>query len=184
MSSNITVERICIFCNKVFTAKTTTTKYCSHKCNQRHYKAKERKKKIELSNKVTTKKKTVSIEIINAKEFLTVKEVATLLNCSIRTVYYQIQSGQIKATNLGQRMTRIKRAEIDKLFEQKQTFTKKEAPTEFNLSDYYTIDEVIAKYNINSKLLYNLGIRENLNKVQKGKFVFYLKTEIHQHLGE
>lgn len=41
MSSKIEVQRICQYCKKEFTARTTVTKYCSHKCNQRAYKAKK-----------------------------------------------------------------------------------------------------------------------------------------------
>jgi len=89
MSSNIEIQRICEYCNKEFTARTTKTKYCSHKCNQRHYKA---------------------------KEFLTIIEVATLLNCSTKTIYRHIDKGNIKAVNLGQRLTRVKRSSLDKIF--------------------------------------------------------------------
>lgn len=116
MSSNFEVQRICEYCGKEFTAKTTKTKYCSHKCNSADYKAKKRYGKIEKSNTETNKIKNQSIETIKAKEFLTVREVSKLLNCSVRSAYYYINSGTIKAVNLGQRMTRIKRCEIDKLF--------------------------------------------------------------------
>lgn len=116
MSSNIKTTRICEYCNNEFTARTTTTKYCSHKCNQRHYKERTKKTKIKTSNAETLKRIIFPLEQINAKEFLTVKEVAILLNCSVRTVYYYIESGNIEAVNLGQRLTRVKRSEIDKLF--------------------------------------------------------------------
>ena len=56
------------------------------------------------------------LEIINAKELLTVKEVSVLLRCSKKTIYRNIKNGNIKATNLGKRITRIKRADIDGLF--------------------------------------------------------------------
>jgi excisionase family DNA binding protein len=50
------------------------------------------------------------------KEYLTVKEAAQILNASNRFVYSLIQSGKLKADNLGERKTIIKRSEIDKLF--------------------------------------------------------------------
>jgi len=56
-------------------------------------------------------------EDLKAKEFLTVREVSKLLNCSIRTIYNYIDNGTIKAANLAKRITRVKRSEIDKLFE-------------------------------------------------------------------
>jgi len=116
MSSKIEVQRICQYCEQEFTARTTVTKYCSHKCSQRAYKARKRAEKVKQSNTETTRIKSQPIEQLKAKEFLTVREVAQLLNCSIRSAYYYIENGTISAVNLGQRMTRIKRSEIDKLF--------------------------------------------------------------------
>ena len=116
MSSNIKVQRVCQYCNNEFTARTTVTKYCSDECSKKAYKARKRAEKIERSNTETIQIKKQPIEILKAKEFLTVREVAQLLNCSVRSAYYYIESGTIKAVNLGQRMTRVKRSEIDKLF--------------------------------------------------------------------
>ena len=116
MSSNIRIIRICEYCNNEFTARTTSTKYCSHKCNQKHYKVKARVKKIEESNTETILKSKLLIEELNTKEFLTAKEVSILLNCSIRTIYRCIQNGSIESVNLGQRMIRVKRSTLDKLF--------------------------------------------------------------------
>ena len=73
MSSNIEIQRICEYCNKEFTARTTSTKYCSHKCNQRHYKAKVKQAKIENSNKETLKMTLFPLEQLKTKEFLTKK---------------------------------------------------------------------------------------------------------------
>lgn len=58
----------------------------------------------------------VDLKILNEKEILTVKEAAALLNCSVKSIYRYINGGQIKATNLGNRLTRIKRSDIDDLF--------------------------------------------------------------------
>jgi len=118
MSSNIKVQRICQHCGKEFTARKTTSQTCSDHCAKMYYKAKQRAIKVEVSNNETrlAKTKAKPIEELKAKEFLTVPEVATLLNCSVRTVYNYIETGDIKAVNLAQRLTRVKRSEIDNLF--------------------------------------------------------------------
>ncbi len=116
MSSNIEISKICIVCGNDFIARTTKTKYCSKKCNTKDYKSQLKQKKIKVSNMETIKIKLIPLEQIKAKEFLTVKDVAILLNCSVRTVYYYIDNGIIDAVNLGQRMTRVKRSTLDKLF--------------------------------------------------------------------
>jgi excisionase family DNA binding protein len=115
MSSNIRIQRICEHCGKEFTAKTTVTKHCGDNCAKRAYKARQKNEKIVASNKVTLAVINRPIEELKAKDFLTAKEVAMLLNCSVRTVYRLIDNGTIKATNLADRMTRIKRSNLDQL---------------------------------------------------------------------
>ncbi len=115
MSSNIKAQRICQYCGKEFTARTTVTKCCSDDCAKRAYKARIKAQKIEKSNNETYRIKTQPIEELNAKEFLSAREVSTLLGCSLRTTYRLIDNGTSKAVNLADRMTRVKRSEIDKL---------------------------------------------------------------------
>ena len=115
MSSNIRIQRICGYCKKEFTAKTTVTKYCGNFCAKRSYKVRKRAEKIEASNKETFKIITLPIEEVKAKEFLTVKEVSVLLGCSVRTTYRLINNGTLKAVNLSERITRVKRSNIDKI---------------------------------------------------------------------
>jgi len=121
MSSNIEIQRICQYCGKEFTARTTKTQYCSHACNSKAYKAKLKASKIEKSNTETVKTINKPIEVIKAKEFLTVKEVATLLGCSLRTTYRLVDNGTIKAVNLAERLTRVQRTEINKLLEKTES---------------------------------------------------------------
>lgn len=116
MSSNLRIQRICQYCNNDFIARTTVTKYCGDYCAKMAYKARQRANKVAKSNQETLSILNKPMEILGAKEFLTVKEVATLLNCSVRSIYQHIGNQKIKAVNLSQRLTRIKRSEIDRLF--------------------------------------------------------------------
>lgn len=118
MTSKIQVQRICQYCGKEFTARTTVTKCCSPHCSKMYYKARKRAENIEQSNKETKQIINRPIEELKAKDFLTVKDVSDLLGCSVRTVYRLIETEHIKATNLGQRLTRIKRTDVDKLLTQ------------------------------------------------------------------
>jgi excisionase family DNA binding protein len=117
MSSNIQVQRICKHCNREFTAKTTVTQYCSDNCAKKAYKVRMRESKILASDQETFMIKTKPLTELKAKEFLTVRDVSTLLRCSLRTAYRLINAGHIKSVNISERKTLIKRSEIDKLFE-------------------------------------------------------------------
>lgn len=116
MSSNIRVQRICEFCGKEFEARKTTTKTCSDFCAKRNYKAKKKAEKIEVSNIETRTIKRKPVTDLKAMEFLTVRNVAKLLNLSTRTTYRMIEEGKIKAVKLSERKTIVKRSEIDNLF--------------------------------------------------------------------
>ncbi|AWL09044.1 hypothetical protein HME7025_01181 [Aquirufa nivalisilvae] len=183
MSSNIEVQRICQHCSKGFTARTTVTRFCSHKCASAAHKQKLRAGKVEQSNKQTQQIKTQPIEELKAKEFLTVREVARLLNCSVRSAYYYIESGNIKAVNLGQRITRVKRSEIDKLFEQPQPLTPKPEQMQHDIADCYNLTEVQDKYGISETALQNLIKRNSIPKIKKGWFAYVPKTVIDKLLS-
>jgi excisionase family DNA binding protein len=116
MSSNIRVQRICEYCQIEFEARTTVTKTCSDSCAKKLYKARKKANKIEASNKETQTIKAKPIDELKAKEFLTVRDAAKILNCSRQMIYTLIDSGRLKAVNLKVKKTIIKRSEIDQLF--------------------------------------------------------------------
>ena len=103
MSSNMFLRRICEYCDNEFVARTTKTKYCSTKCSQRGYKARKRKERMELSDKQIAKVRNKPITDIIAKEFLTVKDTAQLLNISTKSIYRLIERGNIKAVRISVR---------------------------------------------------------------------------------
>lgn len=183
MSSKIEVQRICQHCGNEFTARTTVTRFCSHRCASAAHKQKVRAGKVEQSNKQTQQIKTQHIEELKAKEFLTVREVARLLNCSIRSAYYYIESGTIKAVNLGQRITRVKRSEIDKLFEQPRPVTPQPEQKQFDISECYSTEQVREKYKISESGLRGLIIKHNIPKFRKGWFAYVPKTVIDKLLS-
>ena len=67
MSSNIRVQKICEYCGEEFTAKTTQTRYCSHNCNSRDYKARKKAEKIERSKTTTILIKSKPIRELKGK---------------------------------------------------------------------------------------------------------------------
>lgn len=168
MSSNLKIQKNCKHCGKEFIAKTTKTKFCSQRCAQKVYYEKIKYQQQEKENKQN------SIEFINKKEILTVKEVAILLECSTKSIYRLINNKTLKAVNLADRMTRITRAEInDKLLPQKEYELK-----DIDLSQYYTLPELRTRFNISDNTIYSLIKRENIKKIKIGKHVYIPKKMI------
>ena len=159
MSSNITVQRICIVCGEGFTARTTTTKFCSKKCSSRFYKSRDKNAKIEKSDNEVKAIKSKPMDEIRAKEFLTVRDIATLLGSSRMAVYKMINSGRLQGFSLSERKTLIKRIDFDKLFEQPKPISPKPKapppppPREYVESEWYGLKEILSKYNISESAL-------------------------------
>jgi excisionase family DNA binding protein len=197
MSSNIKIQRICQHCGNEFTARTTTTLYCSHRCNSAAYKAKQRAGKVEQSNKETQRIKSQPIEELKAKEFLSVTQVSKLIGCSRQNVYNLINTGKLKATNILLKKTIVKRSDLDKLFKEPANRTQPEGIPEtqkqelnkwvqaggFDIADCYNLTEVQSKYGISETALQNLIKRNSIPKIKKGWFAYVPKTVIDKLLS-
>lgn len=195
MSSNIKVQRICQHCGTEFTARTTVTKYCSHRCGSAANKAKVRAEKVQKSNTETKQIKTQPIEELKAKEFLAVSEVSKLIGCSRQNVYKLINTGKLKATNILEKKTIVRRCDLDKLFAEpdysnfiglekqvKEMYDWKQAGA-FDIADCYTINEVLEKYSISETALQNLMKREGIPKIKKGWYAYVPKPIIDKYLS-
>ena len=122
-TSKFKIIKQCQHCGNMFEAQKITTAYCSHRCNSAHYKLKKRLELIHGAEEVKNQPQPLRPKVtsfnkamIKEKEFLSVKDISALFECTPKTIYSLINSGKIKATNLSKRKTLIKRTEIDKLF--------------------------------------------------------------------
>jgi len=179
MSSNIEVQRICENCRKMFTAKTTKTRYCSHKCNSRGYKAKVKDNKIETSNKETALLTEVASVSISAKDFLNIMEASKLLGISRSTLYRIIERGEINTKKIGRR-TIIRRSDLNNFFEMPDIIIPSNRLPP--ISECYTINEMHEKFGISPAALYNLIRREGIPRFSKGRFTYVVKSDIEKVL--
>lgn len=169
MSSKIQIERICECCGSTFTAQTTVTKYCSHKCASRAYKERQRKDKIIQSDCATNTIKKKAIEELNNKPYLSISEVCILLGVARQTIYNLIHRGELKMGKLGNR-TIIRREDIDSLLgKYTQPTTKENEP----ITEFYTVAEIEALYAIK----YN-RLNEIINKKRIPKKLYKNKLYV------
>lgn len=118
MSSNIIVRKICEYCHKEFDARTTTTRFCSHKCNSTNYKKQVREHKLKhVLEDFKEQKLTPTLEIksVDVKPYLSIKEVCLLLNASDSTIRKLIKQGTIKTFQMGGKHI-IRRSDVENLF--------------------------------------------------------------------
>ena len=110
MSSNMQIVKICEYCSKEFIARKTTTKCCSDDCAKRFYKLNKRNDKIaraELKTEIKRQPKAFITEdqlrVIQAKQYLTLKEAAVLLNVSPLTLRRWTLDGKMNASKVGKK---------------------------------------------------------------------------------
>jgi excisionase family DNA binding protein len=174
MKSNMRLNKICSYCGKEFIAQTIRTKCCSDTCAKRFYKFKKKQEKIELNTIEVKAIKDKPLDEIRAKEFLTVREVAKLLNSSRQTIYNIINNGTLKATNISEKKTLVRRLDIERLFDMPTPVKSvlDERDLEYPLSDCYNLSEIKEKYGISDKGLSDAIKRYKIPKYRKGWFAF------------
>lgn len=179
MSSNIRINRICEQCGNEFEARKTTSKTCSDTCAKRAYKARQRTVKIDNISQKIQRLKSKPIEDLRTQTYLTIDESAQLLRVSRRTLYRMNERGELLFTKISRR-TIISRSDIEQLFA--RPALAKPVPISVSLSDCYTMKEVIQKYSISEKALYDLIKRNNIPKQYSGVYAYIPKTLIDELL--
>ena len=122
MSSSIRLKKICEQCEKVFVAKTTKTRFCSHRCNSTAYKLKIKQKKIGQSNENAKTQILKSIqpaekEINVAKELVNILELSVVTGLSERTLFRLIKDKKFPKMKVGRRLL-FDRVKVIKYFNQ------------------------------------------------------------------
>lgn len=122
MSSNMAIPKTCSYCGKAYIAKTTMTRYCSLKCNSRHYKQKVKDDKIQLSllqqqqtMQSLQTSQTANPNSLSNKDYLCVQDAAELIGVSRWTINRMIKRGELQIHKFGRKKI-IERSQIDKLF--------------------------------------------------------------------
>ncbi|WP_417353460.1 helix-turn-helix domain-containing protein [Flavobacterium alkalisoli] len=178
MSTNIRIKKICEFCLQEFTAKKTTTKYCSHKCNSKAYKAAQRQEKIDKTNAQTSRLLTGDLEKITQREFLSITQAGRIFGISRRTIYRLIDRGHLNVAKFGSR-TVLRKCDMEAFFAVPIIPQKLEPVQAFpGIEHCYTISQVQAEFNVSPAALYHLLHRHGVIKYCIGKFTYVPKAEL------
>ena len=109
MSSNIRINRICKYCGEVFVAKTFKTQFCSHSCNSKDYKKREKIRRMEESKEEyksdlkNSKSQSMNMEELKSKIYLSIAEVCLLVGMSDSTIRKFVKEGRLKTIRLGKK---------------------------------------------------------------------------------
>lgn len=177
--AKFTILRQCENCSKMFEAQKRTTRFCSTKCASQNYKLRQR---LKVKNEVETeiiktsipKVKAINLELLKHKEFLTIGEAAILFSCSKKTVYRMIKAKEIKAINLSQRLTRVKRNDIEQLF----VSPFKDNTQLLTVENCYSMPQIIEKYKVSRNTIYSYVGKHGIERIKTNGITYYSKFDI------
>lgn len=174
-ATNITVKRVCEFCGKEFISQKITTRFCSKECNNKAYKLRLRQTHVKQSENKAAEKPLAEIK---NKEYLSVNEAAVVLGLSRKSAYNLIYKGILKATRFSNRLTIIKRSDIETMFENGKPYQKlkKEAPAPITL--FYTTKEIMAKYKVCESQVYHIAKKTTIPKEIKSGRVYWSQRHV------
>ena len=179
-TSKFRVLRTCEFCGKEFYAQKVSTRYCSKRCNELAYKQRRRQRQItEAEARVLQK----PIEEVGNKEFLSLQDTSVLFGITKRSVYNLIYNGVLQAFKLSSRMTLIRRADIERIFES-HVYTKKVKPERKPITEFYTTAEIKEKFGVSESWVFKIGKEKNIPKILHHGKTYWSKQHVEKHFSK
>ena len=179
--SNLKIPKLCEFCEKPFEAKTVATRFCSKYCSEKLGKRQKQLAK-EIEAKKTLLENSVSkIAELQTRPYISVSEAEMLFGISKNTIHRLIKNKKIAAFNIGQRLTRVSKLDIEKMFTTIEIPDKSEEITEkptFKIGTCYTISEISEKYHADPGTVNSVIRRNKIPTMQVGSFVYVPKNLI------
>ena len=179
-TSKFRVLRTCEFCGKEFYAQKVTTRFCSRRCNELAYKQRRRQRQIIAAEAKVTQK---PIEEVKEKEFLSLNDTAVLMGISKRCVYDLIHAGVLQAFRLTSRLTIVRKADIEKMFEGR-VYTKKVKPERKPITEFYTTTEIKEKFGVSESWVFKIGKEKNIPKILHHGKTYWSKQHVEKHFAK
>src|SRR5574344_391617 len=166
----------CLTCGTDFIASKMSSKYCCRKCERVAQRKREAEKRKKDSAKLLEYGNSNVPSELETKPFLTPKNLQDLLGVSKATVYRYFEHGIIKAVRIRQR-TLIRRSDVEAFFNEAAPYKKRSNKRKAD-NEYYTLREIMEKYNIGRKAVWNRCETLGIPKVYEGRNVFWNKKAI------
>lgn len=179
-TSKFRVLRTCEFCGKEFYAQKVSTRYCSKRCNELAYKQRRRQRQItEAEARVLQK----PIEEVGNKEFLSLQDASVLFGITKRSVYNLIYNGVLQAFKFSSRMTFVRKADIEIMFEG-HLYTKKVKPERKPITEFYTTKEIQEKFGVSEAWVFKLAKEKKIPKVLHHGKTYWSKQHVDKHFAK
>lgn len=170
-SATMIYKKVCLRCGKEFTARKSTTQYCSHKCANSAYKLKLREETKALVEQrmgiIREERKEAS-----SPEIMTAQLAAEYLGVHRSTIYRYMENGLFKGTTLPGK-TLIRKSDLEHFLESSEGYVRHERPPKEQISEYITMKETAEKYGISPAGAYKILKENNVPIARSRGKVFY-----------
>ena len=179
-TSKFRVLRTCEFCGKELYAQKDSTRYCSKRCNELAYKQRRRQRQITEAEAGILQK---PIEEVGNKEFLSLQDASVLFGITKRSVYNLIYNGELQAFKFSSRMTFVRKADIEIMFEG-HLYTKKVKPERKPITEFYTTKEIQEKFGVSEAWVFKLAKEKKIPKVLHHGKTYWSKQHVDKHFAK
>ena len=179
--SKLKIPKICEFCEKPFEAKTITTRFCSKSCSEKLGKRQKNLLKEAEQKQALLEISKNRIAEIQTRPYISIKEATVLFGISKDTLRRLVKNNMIPAHNFGQRLTRISKEHLEKMFTILEISNENKVIPEkpsFEIGSCYTLSEVSSKFNANPSTVSSVVRKFNIPKKKIGSFVYVPKNLI------
>ena len=168
------VRKICQWCGKPFIAKKTTTYYCSHQCSNLGYKERirERKRQMRKMQELLQPKQAAE-----GQDFFSFAQAAKLMGVTRQYVYKLVKESKLRGSRISGKKSLIRRADIELMLKTKP-YERIVPKDDFDMSEYYTAEEIAEKYKVNAKWVWTYTRQHKIPKVKVRQFNYYSKKHI------
>lgn len=174
---SLEIRRKCKVCGTVFLVKKLDSQYCSAKCSKVAYKRKHdaEEREIRLAK--------FAAKIPSSQDYISVKEAVAIFAAERDSIYRMVRSGKVHSVNLGKRLIRVCRKDLEALVPTRKKIRKEQympLPKLYSLEpkDCYTIGDVCKKYRLNDSTVWAHVRKYSIPSRQIGNFVYIPKKEI------
>ena len=114
---------------------------------------------------------------LEKQEYFTFSQAARLMGVSRQYIYKLVKEDKLRASRISGRMALVRLAEIELMLKSKP-YELLVAKNDFNISEYYTAEEIAEKYKVNAKWVWTYTRQHKVPKVRIRQFNYYSKKHI------
>ena len=143
-------------------------------CSKRGYKHRMKERRMEMrefQEMMEVKNK------LESQEYFTFSQAARLMGVSRQYVYKLVKEDKLRASRLSSRMSLIRRTDIELMLKTKP-YEVLRPKDEFDVTEYYTAEQIAEKYKVNAKWVWTYTRQNNVPKVRIRQFNYYSKKHI------